>query len=162
MKLFKKCTAVMVSALITSLTINVGTANAHDAAYFDSVKSPNGGQIRMAGPYHFELVVAKDSKTAKENIITVHVTDHTGKALSTVGATAELTIVQGKNKSTASLSPEGENRFSGKASYASSKNFVGALTVTLAGKPAEQARFTPFALVKKTEEKAAEGHEHHH
>ncbi len=162
MKLFKKCTAVMVLAFITSIIINVGTASAHDAAYFDSIKTPNGGQIRMAGPYHFELVLAKDSKTAKENAIGVHVTDHAGKALSTIGATAVLTIVQGKNKTSVTLTPDGENHFSGKALYASSKNFVGALTVMLAGKPAEQARFTPFSLVKKAVEKKADEHKHEH
>jgi hypothetical protein len=148
-----------VAALVVGATT---TANAHDNAYFDSIKSANGGQTRMAGVYHFELVLAKDSKEAKENSITVYVTDHANKALATAGGTASLTIVQGKNKSTVTLLPSGTNQFTGKGVYASNANFKGALTVTMAGKPAEQARFTPFAPVKAAPVKKDEGHEHHH
>nr|WP_314862680.1 hypothetical protein [uncultured Undibacterium sp.] len=157
--------AKIVSNLLCVAALSVGvitTASAHDNAYFDSNKSPNGGQTRMAGVYHFELVLVKDSKEAKENSITVHVTDHASKALATAGGTATLTIVQGKHKSTVTLQPSGMNQFTGKAVYASNANFKGALTVTMAGKPAEQARFTPFAPVKAAPVKKEAGHEHHH
>jgi hypothetical protein len=40
------------------------TALAHTDDFLDTQKAPNGGQQRMAGAYHFELVVAKDSKEA--------------------------------------------------------------------------------------------------
>lgn len=161
---FGLCVVLISSALST------GSAYAHDDKYFDSIKSPNGGQTRMAGVYHFELVLVQDSKTAKENTVTVYVTDHAGKALSTKAGSASLTLVQGANKATVSLQPEGENRFVGKANYASTANLKAALTVTMAGKPAEQARFTPFAMTKKTTEKAAtthkpgaeHAHEHQH
>jgi nitrogen fixation protein FixH len=157
--------AKIVSNMLCVAVLSIGaitTVNAHDNAYFDSNKSANGGQTRMAGVYHFELVLAKDSKEAKENSITVYVTDHASKALATTGGTASLTIVQGKNKSTVTLQPSGTNQFIGKAVYASNANFKGALTVTMAGKPAEQARFTPFAPVKKAAEKKEAEHEHHH
>jgi hypothetical protein len=152
--------AMLVAGLILSVG-SISSVSAHDNAYLDSVKSINGGQTRMAGAYHFELVLNKDSKTAKENPVTVHVTDHAGKAISTAGASGTLAIIQGKNKASISLVPEGENRLVGKAVYASEANLKAALTVTLAGKPAEQARFTPFAIVKKVEEKKAGMHEHH-
>ncbi|MBC3872881.1 hypothetical protein [Undibacterium flavidum] len=151
-----------------SLSMSKGNAFAHDDKYFDSIKSPNGGQTRMAGVYHFELVLVQDSKTAKENSVTVFVTDHAGKALSTKGASASLTLVQGANKLTVNLQAEGENRLVGKASYASTANLKAALTVTMAGKPAEQARFTPFAIAKKSSAKAASSakpepeHQHEH
>nr|WP_315484249.1 hypothetical protein [uncultured Undibacterium sp.] len=148
-------------------TASVSSAFAHDDKYFDSIKSPNGGQTRMAGVYHFELVLVQDSKTAKENPVTVYVTDHANKGIATKAATATLTLVQGTKKSTVELVPEGENRFVGKATYASTANLKGALTVTMAGKPAEQARFTPFAIVKKASAKPANkesehAHEHKH
>lgn len=40
---------------------------AHDDAVLDKTSGSHGGQLRMAGSYHFELVVAKDSKEAKDN-----------------------------------------------------------------------------------------------
>jgi hypothetical protein len=116
----------------------------------------------MAGLYHFELLLAKDSKEAKENPVTVYVTDHAWAAQATKGATATLTIVQGKNKVTAELKPDGENRFVGKAVYASTANLKGALSVTMAGKATEQARFTPFVLVKKIDAEKEATHEHKH
>jgi hypothetical protein len=157
--------AKIISNLLCVSVLSVGavaTVNAHDNAYLDSVKSVNGGQTRMAGVYHFELVLVKDSKEAKENSITVFVTDHASKALATAGGAASLTIVQGKNKSTVTLQPSGINQFVGKAVYASNANFKGALTVTMAGKPVELARFTPFAPVKAAPEKKDAGHEHQH
>lgn len=169
MKLSKFVFTALASVAISAASI--GGAYAHDDKYFDSIKSPNGGQTRMAGVYHFELVLAQDSKTAKENPVTVYVTDHANKAMSTKGATATLVLVQGAKKSTVELVPEGENRFVGKAIYASTANLKGALTVTMAGKPAEQARFTPFAIVKKASAKPADkashkeaehAHEHQH
>lgn len=169
MKLSKFVFTALASVAISAASI--GGVFAHDDKYFDSIKSPNGGQTRMAGVYHFELVLAQDSKTAKENPVTVYVTDHANKAMSTKGATATLVLVQGAKKSTVELVPEGENRFVGKAIYASTANLKGALTVTMAGKPAEQARFTPFAIVKKASAKPADkashkeaehAHEHQH
>lgn len=164
----------LVFTALASVAINaasVSSVYAHDDKYFDSIKSPNGGQTRMAGVYHFELVLAQDSKTAKENPVTVYVTDHGNKEIATKGATATLTLVQGAKKTTVELVPEGENRLVGKATYASTANLKGALTVTMAGKPAEQARFTPFAIVKKASAKPADkanqkeaehAHEHKH
>lgn len=146
------------------LALSSGLAVAHDDKYFDSIKSPHGGQTRMAGVYHFELVLVADSKTAKENAVVVYVTDHAGKAISTKGASATLVLVQGAKKVSVSLSPDTDNRLVGKAAYASAANLKGALTVTMENKPAEQARFTPFAKAKMSDTKKEEAgeHAHHH
>jgi hypothetical protein len=57
-------------AMVAAL-VSVGNgAFAHDDAALDKISGPNGGQLRMAGSYHFELVVAKDSKEAKDNPVT--------------------------------------------------------------------------------------------
>ena len=75
-----------------------GTAHAHSDEYLATVKAPNGGQLRMAGVYHLELVVAKDSKEAKENAIVVYVTDHADKKVDTKGMSATATLLAGKFK----------------------------------------------------------------
>ncbi|MES2091726.1 MAG: hypothetical protein V4532_17380, partial [Pseudomonadota bacterium] len=65
---------------IKTLTLSAGLAlglalapmaQAHDDAYLDTLTAPHGGQLRMAGSSHYELVVVKDSKAAKDNAIVV-------------------------------------------------------------------------------------------
>ena len=118
---------------------------AHSDEYLDTQKAANGGQLRMAGVYHFELVIAKDSKEAKENPVLVHVTDHAGAKIPTAGASGTATILSGKTKVTTTLLPDGDNRMKGTATYAANPNTKVVLSITLPGKPAEQARFTPLA-----------------
>ncbi len=45
-----------ISAIFVGLALVAGGAKAHDDAYLDTVKAPHGGQLRMAGVHHFELV----------------------------------------------------------------------------------------------------------
>jgi len=120
------------------------TLHAHSDEYLDTQKSPNGGQMRMAGIYHFELVMAKDRKEARESPVVVHVTDHAGAKVPTAGATGTATILAGKQKATATLVPDGDNRMKGAAKYASTPELKAVVSITFPGKPAEQARFTPI------------------
>jgi hypothetical protein len=131
-------------AVLLGLTFAAGGVLAHDDAYLDTQKAPNGGQLRMAGPYHYELVVVKDAKEAKENPVVVYVTDHAGQKVLTVGATGTATILAGKLKATSTLKPDGDNRMKGFAKYASTPDMKVVVSITLSGKPAEQARFTPL------------------
>jgi hypothetical protein len=134
--------ATLLAALFTGTA-----APAHSDEYLDTQKAPNGGQLRMAGVYHFELVVAKDSKDAKDNPVVVYVTDHAGTKVSTVGAGGTVTILAGKAKATVSLVPDGENRLKGVGKYASAPDMKVVVSVTISGKATEQARFTPLAVV---------------
>ena len=131
-------------------------ASAHTDEYLATVKSPNGGQLRMAGPFHFELVVAKDSKEVKENAIVVYVTDHADKKIDTKGMSGTATILAGKLKATATLTPDGDNRLKGFAKYASDAGMKVAVTVKMADGKSEQARFVPLAPAK-----AAAGNDDH-
>ncbi|MDO8651403.1 MAG: hypothetical protein Q7R66_04375 [Undibacterium sp.] len=138
----------MSSAAALVLATSATSVFAHDDAYLDTLKSPNGGQTRMADAYHFELVMVKDSEDVKENQIMVYVTDHAGTKILTAGATGTATVLAGKVKTTATLVPDGDNRLKGIAKYASTADVKAVLSITLAGKPAEQARFTPFVVAK--------------
>lgn len=131
-------------AVLLGLTFAAGGVLAHDDAYLDTQKAPNGGQLRMAGPYHYELVVVKDAKEAKENAIVVYVTDHAGQRIPTAGAAGTATILAGKLKAAATLKPDGDNRMKGLAKYASTPDMKVVVSITLSGKTAEQARFTPL------------------
>lgn len=139
-------TRTLITSAAASLMLFAGsTAFAHSDEYLDTQKTPNGGQQRMAGIYHFELVVAKDSKEAKDNPVVVYVTDHANAKISTVGAGGTATILAGKQKASVKLVPDGDNRLKGVGKYASTVDMKVVVSITLAGKPAEQARFTPLA-----------------
>lgn len=149
MKKAKLVSALLIGLLgLSGLFFGSATAFAHDEATLDKMKAPHGGQLRMAGIYHFEFVVVKDSKDAKDNPVLVYVTDHAGQKIPTAGATGTATILAGKTKVVANLVADGDNHLKGSANYASTPDLKAILSITLAGKPAEQARFTPLAKVK--------------
>lgn len=133
-------------------------ALAHTDEYLATQKAPNGGEVRVAGPYHIELVVVRDSKEAKEKAVVVHVTDHAGTKVSTAGAGGTATILAGKKKAAVKLVPDGDNRLKGSAVYASTPGMKVVVAVTLAGKPTEQVRFTPLAAPRAA---ANDGHTDH-
>lgn len=142
-------------AVLLGLTFAAGVAQAHDDAYLDTQQAPNGGQLRMAGPYHYELVVAKDGRDIKANPVVVYVTDHAGQKVPTAGAAGTATILAGKQKATAALKPDGDNRMKGFAQYAPAPGMKVVVSIALAGKQPEQARFTPAAAVAQ-----GSGHKH--
>jgi hypothetical protein len=133
----------LMSTILAGVLLGAGGAQAHDDAYLDTVKAPNGGQLRMAGPYHYELVVAKDSQAVKDNPILVYVTDHAGQKVPTDGASGTVTILSGKSKVAVTLVPDGENRMQGAAEYAASPGMKVVVSIRLPGQGPEQARFTP-------------------
>jgi len=115
-----------------------GTALAHDDATLDAMASPHGGQLRMSGPYHFELVVG-------ENEVKVYVTDHAMQSISVAGATGNAIILSG-GKSELPLAPAGENLVEGKGEFKSGPDMKVVVSLTIPGQSqAWQARFTPWA-----------------
>lgn len=135
-------------AILAGITISVAPAFGHDDAQLDKVKTPNGGQLRQAGPYHYELVTARDGTDAKESPVLVYVTDDGGKKVSTAGASGTATILSGRAKATAALVPDGDNRMKGAARYAPAPGMKVVVSVALPGKQPEQARFTPLDAAK--------------
>ena len=120
-------------------------AQAHDDAYLDTLTAPHGGQLRMAGANHYELVVVKDSEAAKDNLVTVYVTDHAGTKIPVAGALGSVTLLGGKTKANVTLKPDGDNKLSGRGVYASTPDLKAVVKIKLAGQDEQQARFTPLA-----------------
>lgn len=145
-------------SVLLAVALMAGTAAApalaHDDATLNAQKAANGGQLRMAGPFHYELVVAKDARDGKESPVVVYVTDHDGKKLPTAGASGNATLLSGKLKASAALKPDGDNKLKGVATYAASADMKVVVAVTMPGKQPEQARFTPLAV-------AQDGHSDH-
>lgn len=134
-----------VTALVLGGLLAAGSALAHDDAYLDTQKAPHGGQLRMAGIYHFELVVDRSSPEAKEKSVSVYLTDHAGQKISAAGATGSATLLSGKTRTTVTLTPDGDNRLKGLGNYASTPDLKAIVSITPAGQAAAQARFTPLS-----------------
>ena len=139
---------IILAAAVSALTLASQTVLAHGTESHDVQKAANGGQLRTAGNHHFELLVSKDSKDAKENPVVVYVTDNAGKKVPTTGASGTATILVGKTKATVPLVPDGDNRLKGTANVASTADMKVVVSIALSGKANEQARFTPLAIEK--------------
>lgn len=136
-----------ITALVLGALWAAGSALAHDDAYLDTQKAPHGGQLRMAGMYHLELVVDRTSPEAKAKPVLVYLTDHAGQKISASGITGSATLLAGKTRTTIKLSPDGDNRLKGSGTYASTADLKAIVSITPAGQAAAQARFTPLSSV---------------
>ena len=137
------------TAVAFVLATSAASVHAHDDAYLDTQQAPNGGQLRMAGVYHLELVVDKSTPQAADKPVVVYVTDHAGQKVPTQGATGNATILAAKGKATVALLPDGDNRLKGTGNYASTPDMKAIISFTAKGQPPETARFTPLLKSKE-------------
>ena len=137
---------------------------AHSDDYLDTLTTPHGGQLRMAGPYHLELV-------AKDKELVLYVTDHADVNIPTEGGVAKATVQLGKAKArtTIVLEPTEGNVFKGSGDFTVKPQSVIVVFVKLPGQEAQSARFTPLkpkakpaATRKPASQPAAAGHSGHH
>ena len=126
------------AAVLLGMAITLPTW-AHTDDYLDTLATAHGGQLRMAGPYHLELV-------AKDKELVLYVTDHGDNPVKTEGGTAKATIQIGKGKAgtTVKLEPAGENQMKGLGEFTLKPESVIVVFVKLAGDEAQSARFTPL------------------
>lgn len=132
------------TAIAFVLTVGTTSVHAHDDAYLDTQQAPHGGQLRMAGIYHLELVVDPSTPQVADKPVVVYVTDHAGQKISTEGATGSATILAAKGKASVALVPDGDNRLKGAGRYASTPDMKAIITFTPKGQPPETTRFTPL------------------
>ena len=118
-----------------------GHAAAHDDATLATLKAPHGGQLKVAGGWHLELV-QKNGDSPGGTILIVYVTDHDGKAIPTSGFKGSATILAGKDKQNVTFAPDGENRLKASALY--DRGAKPKIVVSVSGNGnSEQARFVP-------------------
>lgn len=128
------------SALIVSSLALTQMANAHTDEYLDTQTAPHGGQLRMAGPYHYELVL-------KANELTLYLTDHAGTKIASTGASGTAVILSSKGKASIRLSPAGDNIIRGSGQFEAVPDMKVAVSIALPGQGAQQARFAPLQKV---------------
>jgi len=128
-------------SLLTLPLIFSQGAFAHSDEYLDTQTAPHGGQLRMTGAYHYELVV-------KQNEVTVYLTDHAGTKIPSTGASGTATVLSGKSNATVKLAPAADNVMKGAAKFDLAQDMKVVVSITLPGQAAQQARFTPMQQVK--------------
>jgi hypothetical protein len=138
------------------------TAWAHTDEYFESVEAPHGGQLRMTGPFHLELI-------AKSGELTVYVTDHVDTKIGVDGGLAKATIETGSSRIQVHLHPVGGNVLKGSGSFPLTPETVVIVFLKLPNQDGYAARFMPLKPKSAFTEKPKEGtsptdgeHHHHH
>jgi hypothetical protein len=118
-------------------------ALAHDDATLDASGSAHGGQVRMAGPYHYELVVG-------EGTLQVYLTDHADQPLSSQGVSGNAVVLHG-GKATIPLTPAGEHHLEGQGDFESGSDMKVVISLTFPDRNAWQARFTPWERMQQAQ-----------
>lgn len=99
-------------------------------------KPKYGGIVQEVSEVQYEVVVKPDN-------IAIYVEDH-GKKVDTKGATAKVSLLNGVDKSEATLAPTGDNKLETKGSFNVKSGTKVTAVVTLAGKAAKTVRvFVP-------------------
>jgi hypothetical protein len=122
------------------------------------METPHDGRIRMAGPYHLELVVG-------QNEITVYVTDHGGNPIDTTGGSAKAIITAGKKRYVVVLAPGGDNVLNGNGEFKLGKSNTISLMVALSDRDPRRATFTIkrwSSTTKKPSNDSSEQQQHQH
>ena len=146
--------------LLSALALS---AWAHTDEYFEAVQAPHGGQLRMTGPFHMELV-------AQDGQLTVYVTDHADNKISVEGGLAKATVETGATKTQVHLHPVGDNILKGSGAFTLTPSTVVIVFMKLPNQDGYAARFTPLKPKSDPSGKPQEGapksggdeHHHHH
>jgi hypothetical protein len=128
---------LMAAFLAVGMSILSPPVWSHSDKYFDTVDAPHGGQMRMAGPYHLEIV-AKDKK------IVLYVTDHANEKISSDGGLSKAILQTGKTKTTVKLEPACDNMLKGTGDFLVTPETKIVVFIRLPDQEAQAARFTPL------------------
>ena len=118
----------------------IAPAQAHDDATLDAMASPHGGQLRMSGPYHFELVVG-------DNQLQVYVTDHAMQPTPVAGVSGSAIVLSG-GKATIPLAVAGDNLVQGQGEFQPGPDMKVVVSLGFPDNNQWQARFTPWARMQ--------------
>jgi hypothetical protein len=122
-------------------------AFAHTDEFFDKNPGPHRGQMRIAGPYHLELVAAKDE-------LTLYVGDHANVAIESAGGSAKAILTSGKKRYVIVLLPAGENMLKGSGEFKLTKSTSVSMLVKLPEGEPQRTQFTLKATGKASSKKS--------
>lgn len=130
-------------AALAAAVLMSAPALAHDDATLDATAAPHGGQLRMAGAYHLELVLARDARGGRPAPVKVYLTDHGGKPVAPTGVSGNVVLLAPAGKLMVPLAPAGGG-LAGTAAYAADPATKAVVSLRFADGRTESARFEPF------------------
>ncbi len=116
------------NTLILATSLSVATC----ALASGEFKPKFGGVVQEVSEIQYEVV-------AKPDTIAIYVEDH-GKKVATKGASAKVSLLNGVDKSEATLVPAGDNKLEAKGSFNVKSGTKITAVVTLAGQAAKTVR----------------------
>jgi hypothetical protein len=122
---------------------------AHTDEYMDTISGAHGGQLRMAGGSHFEMVVKPDT-------LQIFVTDHAGNVTPVAGASGSATVLSGSTSQKITLIPKGDNLLEGPGTFAPGQATKAVVKIQLSGEEAQQVMFD------SSKHKPVDPHSGHH
>lgn len=150
--------------LLGPLCLLSAWASAHSDAELDARQTAHGGQLRMAGALHLELVLAREGDAAQPRPIVVHVGNHADDPLPVAGADATVTLIApGGQPIRVRLTPTGHSQLQAHAVYPDHSALKAAVRIRMPDQPTVQARFEPLRSQPAPAADAhVDGHEHGH
>jgi hypothetical protein len=131
-----------VALVAIGATIWAGSVVAHDPATLDAMPSPHNGQIRMAGPYHLELVIGLP-QTQKLTPVALYVTDHLGTPSVLRKAVVQVICGTGAAPTLIRLHQKSPDHFEGAGAVSPSFQIECEAVLRTADGNSWAARFTP-------------------
>jgi hypothetical protein len=122
-------------------------AFAHADETLNENLGPHRGQMRMAGPYHLELVAGKDE-------LTLYVSDHANVPLESAGGSAKAILTSGKKRYVIVLMPAGENVLQGSGEFKLTKSTSVSMLIKLSGGEPQRTQFTLKGTGKTSSKKS--------
>lgn len=122
--------------VILRIALGAGTVLAHDDVTLDRMPAPHGGQLRMAGRYHVELVL-------EPSRIRAFFTSHAGIAVAAPSGAASVKLIAGGEERTLALEVLGENVLGVDGSFPFSPGMTVELSVERGEKAPLVVRFAP-------------------
>ncbi|MBK7353816.1 MAG: hypothetical protein IPI97_12405 [Nitrosomonas sp.] len=148
----------IMSSIVWGFLIIIGSQMtwAHSEEQLKSIEAPHGGQLRPAGPFHLELI-------AKDNELTLYITDHGNKPIQSAGGEGKANILitdeKGGNKQSVKLEPVYGNMMKAKGDFKLTPQTVIAVLLAVPGYETQGARFTPLSTEEST---SSHDHQHDH
>jgi hypothetical protein len=129
--------------LLGALTLTGYSVAAHDAETLDSMPAPHGGQVRMAGPYHIELVL-EQGEPKKNRPVRVFLQDHAFDPMPSKGLKGSVNISDGYRSIELKLIPDGRDSLRGTGRYAGVPHTLAVVVIYARNGQHWSATFAPF------------------
>lgn len=120
--------------LISLMMLTASLSYAHSDAEMAAMVAPHGGQLKMVGWYHFELV-------SKGQQLNLYLSDHAGTPKPSKDVKGSFTMLDGAQKLEGTFTPIAPNQLRAQLSRKPSKNAQLEVKLTFADGRTEQAQF---------------------